>query len=175
MQLRPLGCNLLSVETDHHGMIPDSLRSVMSKWKPSDKTDPQSDIPRVLYTIPNGVNPTGASLTYDRKQEIYQVTICVIMSSSRWFSIMTVIITLLQIAQLYDLLILEDDPYYFLQFGDVSVTFDPKFWKALKDCWLPWVTYLHLQRSPSFLSLDVDGRVLRFDSMSKILSSGSER
>lgn len=28
------------------------------------------------------------------------------------------------------------------------------------------------QRTPSYLSMDVDGRVLRLDSMSKILSSG---
>jgi kynurenine/2-aminoadipate aminotransferase len=43
-------------------------------------------------------------------------------------------------------LILEDDPYYWMQFA--------------------------AQRTPSFLSMDVDGRVLRFDSFSKLLSSG---
>ncbi|XP_059501025.1 kynurenine/alpha-aminoadipate aminotransferase, mitochondrial isoform X3 [Stegostoma tigrinum] len=54
--------------------------------------------------------------------------------------------TLAAIARKYDLLIIEDDPYYFLQFEK------------------PW--------APSFLSLDVDGRVIRTDSFSKILSSG---
>ncbi|KAG8592639.1 hypothetical protein GDO81_000570 [Engystomops pustulosus] len=54
--------------------------------------------------------------------------------------------TLAAIAQEYDLIIVEDDPYYFLQFNK------------------PW--------APSFLSMDVDGRVIRADSMSKILSSG---
>jgi len=44
------------------------------------------------------------------------------------------------------LIIFEDDPYYFLQFEK--------------------------ERTPSFLSIDVDGRVIRFDSLSKILSSG---
>ena len=70
----------------------------------------------------------------------------------------------------YNLLLLEDDPYYYLQFGE-------------KD-----------SRPPSFLSMDTQGRVLRlmlqippkrqadrleltaplsrFDSFSKILSSG---
>ncbi|MCL4131115.1 UNVERIFIED_CONTAM: hypothetical protein GTU68_015955, partial [Idotea baltica] len=52
------------------------------------------------------------------------------------------------IAQEYDLVILEDDPYYFVQFDDRK------------------------NFAPSFLSLDVDGRVLRFDSFSKVLSSG---
>ncbi|CAF3546391.1 unnamed protein product, partial [Rotaria sp. Silwood2] len=42
-------------------------------------------------------------------------------------------------------LIIEDDPYYFLQFT---------------------------KPEPSFLSIDTDGRVIRLDSMSKILSPG---
>merc|ERR1712213_307604 len=52
-----------------------------------------------------------------------------------------------QTASEYDLLILEDDPYYYLQFTNGN-------------------------RVPSFYSMDVDGRVLRFDSFSKVLSSG---
>lgn len=115
--LRPLGCRLLAVETDQHGTIPSSLRSVLSQCETS-----RGSFPKFMYTIPNGVNPTGATLTLDRKQEIYSI------------------------ARKYDLLILEDDPYYFLQFNS--------------------------PRIPSFLSLDEDGRVLRFDSFSKILSSG---
>ena len=75
IQLRPLGCNLLSVETDHHGMIPDSLLHVLSRWDPKDKEDPGSKIPKLMYTIPNGVNPTGASLSLDRKQTIYEVCV----------------------------------------------------------------------------------------------------
>lgn len=119
--LRPMGCNLLAVATDHNGMIPEALEEIMSRWKPEDAEQPQCRIPKILYTIPNGVNPTGASLTLDRKQTIYKI------------------------AQKYNLLILEDDPYYFLQFS---------------------------KPVPSFLSLDTDGRVLRFDSFSKVLSSG---
>ena len=65
--------NLLAVETDHHGMKIDSLMKALSKWKPSSHLDPTSDVPKVMYTIPNGVNPTGASLTLERKQEIYKV------------------------------------------------------------------------------------------------------
>ncbi|XP_038852045.1 kynurenine/alpha-aminoadipate aminotransferase, mitochondrial isoform X2 [Salvelinus namaycush] len=54
--------------------------------------------------------------------------------------------TLAALARQYDLLIIEDDPYYFLQFDK------------------PW--------APTFLSMDVDGRIIRTDSFSKILSSG---
>uniref|UniRef100_A0A8C4MYR8 Kynurenine/alpha-aminoadipate aminotransferase, mitochondrial n=1 Tax=Equus asinus asinus TaxID=83772 RepID=A0A8C4MYR8_EQUAS len=120
--LQPLGCNIINVSSDEYGIIPDSLREILSKWKPEDSKDPKKNTPKFLYIIPNGSNPTGDSLTANRKKEIYEL------------------------ARKYDFLIIEDDPYYFLQFNK------------------PWV--------PSFLSMDVDGRVIRADSFSKVLSSG---
>ncbi|KAL3046247.1 hypothetical protein OYC64_004287 [Pagothenia borchgrevinki] len=120
--LRPLGCNLINVSSDQHGMIPAALKDVLSRWDPSEVHKAGSTTPKILYTIPNGGNPTGASMTTQRKQEVYEL------------------------ARQYDMLIIEDDPYYFLQFDK------------------PW--------APSFLSMDVDGRILRTDSFSKILSSG---
>ncbi|XP_014663109.1 PREDICTED: kynurenine/alpha-aminoadipate aminotransferase, mitochondrial-like [Priapulus caudatus] len=119
--LKPYHPRVLALEGDRDGIKPESLRRALSLWKPSDaQTD--ADMPKILYVIPNGGNPTGTSLTYERKQEIYQI------------------------ASDYDLLIIEDDPYYFLQFAE--------------------------KPSPSFLSMDVDGRVMRFDSFSKVLSAG---
>ncbi|XP_053258818.1 kynurenine/alpha-aminoadipate aminotransferase, mitochondrial isoform X2 [Podarcis raffonei] len=120
--LRPLGCNIVNVPSDQHGIIPKALKEVLSRWSPEDAKKPNSSLPKFLYTIPNGGNPTGASLTTDRKKDIYQL------------------------ARQYDFLIIEDDPYYFLQFEK------------------PW--------APTFLSMDIDGRVIRTDSFSKILSSG---
>lgn len=120
--LHPLGCNLINVSSDQHGMIPAALKEVLSRWDPSEVHKPGSTAPKILYTIPNGGNPTGASMTTQRKQEVYEL------------------------ARQYDMLIIEDDPYYFLQFEK------------------PW--------APTFLSMDVDGRILRTDSFSKILSSG---
>lgn len=69
-----------------------------------------------------GGNPSGASTTVERKRKIYEI------------------------AQRHDLLILEDDPYWYLQFEG---------------------------KDDSYFSMDVDGRVLRFDSLSKILSAGA--
>ncbi|XP_034533164.1 kynurenine/alpha-aminoadipate aminotransferase, mitochondrial [Notolabrus celidotus] len=120
--LQPMGCNLINVPSDQHGMIPAALKEVLSRWDPSEVQKPGSDAPKILYTIPNGGNPTGASMTTQRKQEVYEL------------------------ARQYDMLIIEDDPYYFLQFEK------------------PW--------APTFLSMDVDGRIIRTDSFSKILSSG---
>merc|ERR1719471_1860082 len=78
--------------------------------------------PKIMYINPTGANPTGTVLTPERRREIYQI------------------------ACEYNILILEDDPYYYMQFGDGKV--------------------------PSLFSMDTEGRVLRFDSFSKILSSG---
>ncbi|KAF3697810.1 Kynurenine/alpha-aminoadipate aminotransferase, mitochondrial [Channa argus] len=120
--LQPLGCNLINVPSDQHGIIPGDLKEVLSRWNPLEVHRPSSTAPKILYTIPNGGNPTGASMTTQRKKEVYEL------------------------ARKYDILIVEDDPYYFLQFNK------------------PW--------APTFLSMDVDGRVIRTDSFSKILSSG---
>ncbi|XP_004640292.1 kynurenine/alpha-aminoadipate aminotransferase, mitochondrial [Octodon degus] len=120
--LHPLGCNIINVPSDEFGIIPDALKEILSKWKPEDSKDPSKNTPKFLYTVPNGNNPTGHSLTGDRKKEIYKL------------------------ASKYDFLIIEDDPYYFLQFNK--------------------------PRAPTFLSMDVDGRVVRADSFSKVLSSG---
>ncbi|CAB1345400.1 unnamed protein product, partial [Coregonus sp. 'balchen'] len=96
-KLQPLGCNLINVPSDQHGMIPGGLKEVLSRWDPADVHKPHSPAPRVLYTIPNGGNPTRASMTTQRKREIYEL------------------------ARQYDLLINEDDPYYFLQFLSMDV------------------------------------------------------
>ncbi|RUS23454.1 pyridoxal phosphate-dependent transferase [Endogone sp. FLAS-F59071] len=114
--MRTLPCKLIDIATDANGIIPSSLEHTLSAW-PDTKT-----IPKILYTIPSGSNPSGSSAPLERKREIYKL------------------------ASMYNVLILEDDPYYYLQF----------------------VT----PRIPSYFSFDVDGRVLRFDSISKILSGG---
>ncbi|XP_037990469.1 kynurenine/alpha-aminoadipate aminotransferase, mitochondrial isoform X1 [Motacilla alba alba] len=90
--LRPLGCNIINIPSDQHGIIPKALKEILSAWSPEDVKNCSNHLPKFLYTIPNGCNPTGNSLTTERKKEIYQL------------------------ARKYDFLIIEDDPYYFLQF-----------------------------------------------------------
>eukprot|EP01060_Flectonema_neradi_P034183 TRINITY_DN5933_c0_g1_i1.p1 TRINITY_DN5933_c0_g1~~TRINITY_DN5933_c0_g1_i1.p1 ORF type:complete len:421 (+),score=102.62 TRINITY_DN5933_c0_g1_i1:53-1315(+) len=109
-------------QCDGEGIIPSKLAEMLDNWDSSKKK------PRVLYTIPTGHNPSGSTIPTERRKEIYKI------------------------AQKHNLLIIEDDPYYYLYLGE----------KGAKD------------RSPpkSFMSMDVDGRVLRFDSFSKVLSSG---
>uniref|UniRef100_A0A0N8AIL1 Kynurenine/alpha-aminoadipate aminotransferase, mitochondrial n=2 Tax=Daphnia magna TaxID=35525 RepID=A0A0N8AIL1_9CRUS len=121
--LNPYKPQYVPVQCDANGLIPEELRrSLESKWKSEDTQSSKSDVPKILYVNPAGANPTGVSIPLSRRQEIYQI------------------------AKDFDLIIFEDDPYYFLQFDK--------------------------ERTPSFLSLDTDGRVIRFDSLSKVLSSG---
>jgi len=114
--LAAFGGNVIGIETDGNGLIPSALEKKLENW---DKALP---VPRVLYIIPTAQNPAGTTIPLERKQQIYQI------------------------ASKYDLIIIEDDPYYFLSFSDEPLR--------------------------SFFSMDVDGRVLRFDSFSKVLSGG---
>lgn len=116
--IKPLGCGITGVGVDECGLRADLLEKTLEDWDEAT----QGKRPRVLYTIPTASNPTGATQTAERKAAIYKV------------------------AQRFNLLIMEDDPYYFLQFS-------PK-------------------RHKSYLSMDTDARVLRFDSFSKIMAAG---
>jgi len=116
--LKPFGAKLIPVETDEHGIIPSKLEAALE----STLRGPISNQRRVLYTVPTAGNPSGATLSRERRHQV------------------------LELAAKFDLIILEDDPYYFL----------------------------HPRRDEveSLFSLDTDGRVMRFDSVSKIISSG---
>jgi kynurenine/2-aminoadipate aminotransferase len=116
--LQAYGARMAPVRIDEHGLIPSELETVLEKELGSGKSHRR----RVLYTIPTAQNPSGATLAQSRRQEIYEL------------------------AQRYDLIILEDDPY--------------------------WFVHPNRNNFDSFLALDSDGRVVRFDSFSKVISSG---
>lgn len=83
------------MDSDNDGLNPSSLRQALSRWSPSEARKLGSGAPKFLYVVPNGGNPTGTGLTIERKKEIYKIS------------------------QEYDLIILEDDPYFYLQFRKV--------------------------------------------------------
>ena len=125
--VRPMGVDVLGVAGDGLGMDPDSLEAVLQQHASGAARRPR---PRVLYTIPTGHNPTGATLPNPRRRRVYEL------------------------CQQYDILILEDDAYWFLSLDEPMSDVEPL---------------------ESFLSMDArsgDGRVLRFDSLSKVLSAG---
>lgn len=80
------------VPIDADGIIHEKLAKVLGNWTPG------APKPKLLYTIPTGQNPTGTSIADHRKEAIYKI------------------------AQKYDFLIVEDEPYYFLQMNPYTKT-----------------------------------------------------
>ncbi|KAL4875097.1 pyridoxal phosphate-dependent transferase [Aspergillus karnatakaensis] len=136
----PLGVRVAHVKMDEQGLLPGSLDDVMSNW---DVTARGARKPHVLYTIPTGQNPTGATQSIERRKEIYKI------------------------AQKHELYIIEDEPYYFLQMQPYTgADSEPVPPPANHDEFLKSLI-------PSYLSIDVDGRVLRMESFSKVLTPGA--
>jgi aromatic amino acid aminotransferase I len=101
--------------------------------------------PHILYTVPTGQNPSGATQGLERRREIYGI------------------------AQKHDVYILEDDPYYFIQMLPNTSNDDEEPKPSAPASPSAFVSAL----VPSFLRLDTDGRVLRMDSFSKIIAPGT--
>lgn len=88
--VKPMGLKLLGLEMDEEGLLPDSLAHCLEHW------DAQvGRKPAVLYTIPCGQNPTGGTQSLGRREAIYSI------------------------AEKHNLIIIEDDPYFFIQLGDL--------------------------------------------------------
>ncbi|KAJ5966604.1 Aromatic amino acid aminotransferase [Penicillium waksmanii] len=136
----PLGLKALAVPIDEQGLIPDAMDDLLTNW---DEQARGARKPFVLYTIPTGQNPTGATQSAERRRAVYKV------------------------AQKHDIIIVEDEPYYFLQMqpyvGKDAPSPPPP---ASHDEFIKSLV-------PSFLSLDVDGRVVRLESFSKVVAPGT--
>ncbi|KDR83779.1 hypothetical protein GALMADRAFT_110657 [Galerina marginata CBS 339.88] len=141
--MEPHGIRTVPVSMDGQGMSSVALRELLSTWDEETRGIPR---PRVMYTVPVGQNPTGATMEAQRKKEIYKV--CVE----------------------FDVIIVEDDPYYFLQEG-------PYVHRSQRSSGTEQ-TELDDERyieglAPSFLRFDYQGRVVRLDSFSKTIAPGS--
>ncbi|RTE72088.1 hypothetical protein BHE90_013495 [Fusarium euwallaceae] len=151
-QSRPLGVQVVPVELDREGMLvegPGGLRDVLDNWDPRNGRRPH-----FLYTVTMGHNPTSGVLGIKRRKEIYAL------------------------ASKYDIIIVEDDPYWYLQFPSAAV-----HEARLRGLETPRhiETYTPVKTSgyefidslvPSYLSIDVDGRVIRLDTFSKTVAPG---
>ncbi len=80
------GARFASVATDEEGLIPELLPALI-----------ESERPKFLYTIPNFQNPTGVTLTAERRKKLYEI------------------------AARYGLIVLEDDPYGALRYAGKNI------------------------------------------------------
>jgi len=107
---------VVGITVDEEGLNVEHLRMEATRLKASGKRI------KGVYVIPNFQNPTGATLSIERRRQ------------------------LLRLAQTHDLIILEDDPYGELRFEG--------------------------EHLPSLKSLDRNGRVIQFRSLSKTFVPG---
>ncbi|KYK56000.1 L-kynurenine/alpha-aminoadipate aminotransferase [Drechmeria coniospora] len=138
--MAPLGINVFGCALDEQGLMPEAMDRLLTSW---DEKARGARKPHVLYTVPSGQNPTGATQGADRRRAIYRV------------------------CQKHDMFILEDEPYYFLQMPSYTGRDEPEV-PPPKD-----VEEFMSSLIPSLVSMDVDGRVMRMDSFSKVLVPGS--
>jgi DNA-binding transcriptional MocR family regulator len=162
---RPRGLNVVPVVIDDEGMCASGkggLAEVLEKWDIS-----KGKRPHLMYTVTMGQNPTSGLLSLQRREDIYAL------------------------CHKYDILIIEDDPYWYLQYPSanalsiaarghpVSENFpldhnDPKtaplhnYNAGKKSSGYPFIDSL----VPSYLHVDVDGRVIRLDTFSKTVAPG---
>lgn len=130
------GVKIVPTKVDLEGIDPDALAEQLASW--------EGPLPKLLYTIPTGQNPTGGTLSAERRKKVYDL------------------------ACKYDFLIIEDEPYYFLQmdeykFGTTAADLPP----------VPTHEQFLKELVPSYLSIDTEGRVIRLDSFSKVLAPGT--
>ncbi|KYN02793.1 Kynurenine/alpha-aminoadipate aminotransferase, mitochondrial [Cyphomyrmex costatus] len=115
--IAPLLPDVIEINQDGDGLIPEQISKECEQRLKDGRT-----MPKLLYVNPTGANPTGAVMSEIRRKKVYEL------------------------AQKYNFLIIEDDPYCFIHYLD--------------------------KQPMSFFSLDTDGRVIRIDSFSKVISAG---
>jgi DNA-binding transcriptional MocR family regulator len=101
-----------------------------------------------------GHNPTSGVLSLERRRELYEI------------------------CSKYDVIIVEDEPYWYLQFPSAEIEEARARNKPIPECkvanTLPKKSGYPFLDSlvPSFLNIDVDGRVIRLDTFSKTVAPG---
>lgn len=86
--LIPQGIKVFGLDMDDQGLLPENMDVMLRTW---DEASRGARKPHVLYTVPSGQNPTGATQGAQRRREVYAV------------------------CQKHNIFIIEDEPYYFLQ------------------------------------------------------------
>ena len=142
----PMGVTCVGIAMDDEGLLPTSLNGLLSTWDPASHGGKER--PWLLYTVPTGQNPTGATQSLQRRKDIYAI------------------------AEKWDLYIIEDDPYYFLQMAPYTPTPPATSSSTSPQSKQSRSSFLS-SLLPSYLSLDTSGRVLRLDSFAKVIAPGA--
>ncbi|XP_046394322.1 kynurenine/alpha-aminoadipate aminotransferase, mitochondrial-like [Ischnura elegans] len=119
--MRPYVPDYRPIAEDADGIIPELLHKELEKVRIASGGD-YNKMGNLLYLVPHGSNPAGTSIPEERLKKIYKL------------------------ACDYDLIILEDDPYFFHYYTE--------------------------ERPVSFLTMDTDQRVIRVAGLTKLMTPG---
>ncbi len=121
---RAYGARFLTIEIDNEGIKTDFLRTQLKEISKTAGSGGEyyQNMPKFIYTIPDFQNPSGVVMSMQRREE------------------------LLEIAEEFDLLIVEDVPYRWLRYSGEEL--------------------------PMLSSMDASGRVIGLFTFSKIFSPG---
>jgi len=143
----PFNIKPVPVAMDGLGMKSDDLENLLSQWDPVSRQMPR---PHVMYIVPVGQNPSGSTMSVARKKQIYDICVK------------------------YDVIIVEDDPYYFLQLGTYTSKDDRSHGAKPSGILSADESKRFISTlTPSFLCFDYQGRVVRLDTFSKTIAPGS--
>lgn len=158
----PMGLVPVGIKMDGKGLCAKDLEFVLKNWDQGEMLGQRkyggAPRPRVLYTVPTGQNPTGATQSEERRRAI------------------------LSICEEFDVFILEDEPYYFLQMEQYESKVNTN--GHINGDGLNGHREVEHESAadlkafidglvPSYLSLSKTGNVMRLDSFSKIIAPGS--
>lgn len=131
----PEGCKGVPVKMDGQGLRADDLERVLAEWETA---HPGERRPRVLYTVPQGANPTGTTMSPERMRDVYDV------------------------CRRFDVIVCEDAPYHALSFRPFQITPEPVDPVGVSG------EEFRRTLPPSFLKYDTEGRVIRLETFSKV-------
>ncbi|KAL8722801.1 MAG: hypothetical protein Q9225_000750 [Loekoesia sp. 1 TL-2023] len=153
---RPRGLNIVPIKIDDEGMKASGeggLAHVLDNWDES-----KGKRPHLMYTVTVGQNPTSGVLSVERRKEIYAL------------------------CSKYDIIIIEDDPYWYLQYPSATNAAMVAQGQPVLDETAPGLRNFNTPKSsgyqfldslvPSYLAVDTDGRVVRLDTFSKTVAPG---
>ncbi|KAI4281702.1 MAG: hypothetical protein L6R38_003484 [Xanthoria sp. 2 TBL-2021] len=154
--VRPRGLNIVPITIDDEGMKASGeggLEHVLDNWDEN-----RGKRPHLMYTVTIGQNPTSGTLSVQRREEIYAI------------------------CSKYDVIIIEDDPYWYLQYPSANDSSMAVRAQSISKTNQPGKNPRNKPKSsgypfldslvPSYLSVDTDGRVVRLDTFSKTVAPG---
>lgn len=139
----PVKLDLDSTPNKSNGINLEYLTELLENWDEL-KPELKGKKPKALYTIATGQNPTGFTQTLEFRKKVYAL------------------------AEKHDFAIIEDDPYGYLALPPFR---KPESFLKL-DEFLTVDEFITNHLTPSYLTIDTTGRVIRVETFSKLFAPG---